>query len=52
MAEPISGPYAHWGDAERILINVDALYREFRGDPGPADRVALFTQMAELKTAV
>lgn len=48
-AELMGGPYAHWGDPERIAVNVDALYREFRGQGEAADRVALFTQMAELK---
>lgn len=48
--ELMAGPYAHWGDPERTIINVDALYREFRGAGEGADRVALFTQMAELQS--
>lgn len=47
--ELMSGPYAHWGNPERTVINVDALYREFRGAGEKADRVALFTQMAGLQ---
>ena len=40
--------YADWLDAERIYGNVVALYREFRGDDGHADVMALFAKMAEL----
>ncbi len=40
--------YASWGDAERIVVNVDTLYREFRGDDTPADVVQLFGMMAKL----
>lgn len=42
------GDYASWGDAERIAVNVATLYREFSGDPGPANVVALFGLMSEL----
>jgi glyoxylase-like metal-dependent hydrolase (beta-lactamase superfamily II) len=38
-----------WGDAERIAINVDTLYREFSGSRSPVDTVALFSLMAEVK---
>ncbi len=38
--------YGSWSDAERIVVNVDALYREFRNDPTPADIVAMFGLMA------
>jgi len=38
--------YGSWSDAERIVVNVDALYREFRNDSTPADIVALFGLMA------
>ncbi len=38
--------YGSWSDAERIVVNVDALYREFRNDPTPADIVGLFGLMA------
>lgn len=42
------GDYAAWGDAERIVVNVHTLYREFGSEaprPGP---VELFGLMAEL----
>ncbi len=41
--------YASWGDAERIVINVDTLYREFSGDGGAERNIAeLFGLMAEI----
>jgi hypothetical protein len=40
--------YASWSDAERIVVNVHTLYREFSGDTTPVDIVALFGQMAQL----
>ena len=40
--------YDGWLDAERIYGNVAALYREFRGDTGHPDVMALFVKMAEL----
>lgn len=43
------GDYASWIDSERIAVNVDTLYREYRGDTSPPDIVALFSLMAELK---
>ena len=46
--EMLSGPYSSWGDPERIVINVDALYHEFAGDSSPANRVELFGIMAKL----
>jgi glyoxylase-like metal-dependent hydrolase (beta-lactamase superfamily II) len=42
------GDYASWGDAERIVVNVDRLYREFSGDETAPDVPTLFSQMAEL----
>jgi hypothetical protein len=42
------GDYASWGDAERIAVNVDRLYREFSGDSSAPDVATLFSQMAEL----
>lgn len=41
------GPYAGWGEAERVVANVHALYRDF-GDPTPADALALMEEMAAL----
>jgi len=40
--------YASWGDAERIVVNVAAIYRELAGDPTPPDLAGLFGQMARL----
>jgi cyclase len=40
--------YSSWGDAERIAVNVDTLYREFRGDDTPPNPVELFGLMAAL----
>lgn len=40
--------FSSWTDPERIAINVDTLYREYRGDPSPANVPALFALMAEL----
>jgi cyclase len=40
--------YSSWGDAERIVINVDALYREFSDDKSPANVLELFELMAKL----
>jgi cyclase len=41
--------YAGWGEAERIVVNVDAVYRELSGADTPANPIELFGQMAELK---
>jgi glyoxylase-like metal-dependent hydrolase (beta-lactamase superfamily II) len=52
-AEDIAlGDYASWGDAERIVVNVDRLYREFSGDASAPDIPTLFGQMAELSGAL
>jgi glyoxylase-like metal-dependent hydrolase (beta-lactamase superfamily II) len=41
--------YAGWGDAERIAVNMAALYREL-GDPAPPpNTLELFTWMAQLE---
>ena len=41
--------YAAWGDAERIAVNMAALYREL-GDPSPPpNTLELFTLMAQLE---
>ena len=42
------GDYASWGDAERIVVNVDRLYREFSGDDSAPEVATLFSQMAEI----
>ena len=41
------GPYAGWSEAERVVANVHALYRDF-GDPAPADALTLMGEMAVL----
>ena len=42
------GDYSSWGDAERIVVNVDTLYREFSGASERSNPLELFTRMAEL----
>jgi glyoxylase-like metal-dependent hydrolase (beta-lactamase superfamily II) len=44
------GEFADWGDAERLAVNVDTLYREF-GRPSGANIVQIFGRMAELRAA-
>lgn len=41
------GPYAGWGESERLVVNVRALYREFGADM-EADTVTAFAEMAAL----
>lgn len=45
------GDYAGWGDAERIAVNVDSLYREYRGDGKVTPVIELFGLMAEVRDA-
>ncbi|MFH1138581.1 MAG: MBL fold metallo-hydrolase [Pseudomonadota bacterium] len=40
------GPYASWNDPERMILNVNALYKEFSGDPAPLNPVEQLGQMA------
>ena len=40
--------YDSWGDAERIVVNVATLYKEFSGDPQPNDTTELFGLMAQV----
>ncbi len=42
------GPYKAWGDWERIVVNMNTLYKEFSGDDSTSDVLGLFQQMAEL----
>lgn len=46
------GEYRHWLDAERIAVNVDSLYREYRGDSAPSDPMQLFGMMARVRRAL
>jgi len=43
------GEFRHWLSAERIAVNVDALYREYRGDASTPDMVHLFGMMARVR---
>lgn len=45
------GEYRHWLDAERIAVNVDSLYRGYRGDTAPSDPVRLFGLMSRVRRA-
>ena len=38
--------YDSWGDAERIVVNVATLYKEFSNDPTPNNVTELFGLMA------
>jgi cyclase len=42
------GPFVEWGESERVLINVNTLYREFGSDAVIEDIVAVFAEMGEL----
>jgi len=45
------GEFSSWGDAERIAVNVDSLYREYRGDGKVTPVIELFALMAEVRNA-
>ena len=40
--------FSSWGDKERIAVNINSLYREFKGEEQREDITLLFQQMAEL----
>jgi glyoxylase-like metal-dependent hydrolase (beta-lactamase superfamily II) len=42
------GDFAGWSESERILVNVDTLYRGFRGETSSANIPALLVRMAAL----
>jgi cyclase len=42
----VPGRFAQWTDGERIVANVNALYREFAGTAGEPDIVSVFAAMA------
>lgn len=46
------GDFSNWGDAERIAVNVDSLYREYRGDGILTPVLGLFALMAETREAM
>ena len=39
--------WADWGEAERLVVNIDNIYRELSGDPEPLNPLSAFEQMAE-----
>jgi glyoxylase-like metal-dependent hydrolase (beta-lactamase superfamily II) len=43
------GEYRHWLNPERIVANVDALFREYRGDHSAPDMTRLFGLMVRLR---
>ena len=40
--------FSTWGDGERIAVNVNSLYREYKGEEKREEITLLFQQMAEL----
>ncbi|MCC6642918.1 MAG: MBL fold metallo-hydrolase [Deltaproteobacteria bacterium] len=42
------GDFSAWGDAERIVVNVHTLYREWDAKESPVNVIELFALMAEL----
>jgi glyoxylase-like metal-dependent hydrolase (beta-lactamase superfamily II) len=44
--------YSSWGEAERMVVNVDAVYRELSERDDAANPIELFAQMAELAKTV
>ncbi len=51
MLEIALGDFESWGDAERIAVNVETLYREFEGRTDRADTITLFTRMVTVAQA-
>lgn len=43
------GQYAEWGEAERIAVNVDTLYREYDPARPPSSMPEKFALMAALR---
>lgn len=46
------GEFRRWLDPERIAVNVDSLYREYRGETAPSEPVQLFGLMARVRRAL
>ena len=42
--------FSTWGDKERIAVNVNSLYREYKGEEKREEITLLFQQMAELNS--
>jgi len=43
------GEFRHWLSPERIAVNVDTLYRGYRGDTSAPDMIRLFGLMAQVR---
>jgi hypothetical protein len=43
------GPFDDWGEAGRLVVNVEAVYRELDPEYVPAGIVEQFRRMAELE---
>ena len=43
--------FSSWSDAERIVVNVDTLYREYSGDASAPNTMEIFTLMAKIRKA-
>ncbi len=41
--------YDSWGDAERIVVNVATLYREFGSTEQPGEPIELFALMGRIR---
>lgn len=46
------GAYADWGEWERIVVNVDTVYRHLDPTRQPTDVVTLFSHMAHLRAGI
>ncbi|MCA9653944.1 MAG: MBL fold metallo-hydrolase [Myxococcales bacterium] len=46
------GEFSHWRETERVVVNVQTIYRELDGSPESPDVVELFAMMAELGRAL
>lgn len=46
-----SSTFGSWGEAHRLIVNVDTIYRELAGDTRQPDPVQLFEQMADFERA-
>ncbi len=40
--------WSEWGEPERLVVNIDTIYRELSGEQEPTNALALFEQMAAL----
>ena len=51
MLDIALGDFDSWGDAERIAVNVETLYRGYRNDKTPSNPLELFARMARVHAA-